>query len=82
MSDRDRLHGLVDRLPADELRAALRYLSYLCSDPMLVSMLNAPPDDEPYTDQQRVEDAEAEASIARGEGVSHDEILREFGLRS
>ena len=44
----------------------------------LLSLLTAPPDDEPYTQQQREQDADAEASIARGEGVSHDELLREF----
>jgi hypothetical protein len=49
-----------------------------CADPVLLSLLNAPPDDEPYTDQQRVEDAESAASIARGEGISHEEILIEF----
>ena len=48
-------------------------------DPMLLSLLNAPPDEEPYTDEQRREDAEAEASLARGEGSSHDEVLHEFG---
>ena len=29
-------------------------------------------------DRQRAEDAEATASIAIGEGIAHEEILREF----
>jgi hypothetical protein len=52
----------------------------LSADPVLLSLLNAPPDDEPYTTEQRREDAEAEDSIARGEGIRHEDILREFGL--
>ena len=56
-------------------------MHYLCADPVLLSLLNAPPVDEPYSEGQRERDAEAEASIARGEGISHDEVLREFGLR-
>lgn len=72
------LHNLVEKLPPDQVSAALQYLHYLCANPVLLSLLNAPPDDEPYTDQQRAEDAEASASIARGEGISHQEILREF----
>jgi hypothetical protein len=72
------LHNLVEKLPPDQVTAALRYLNFLCADPVLLSLLNAEPDDEPYTDQQRAEDAEAAASIARGEGISHEEILREF----
>jgi hypothetical protein len=55
-------------------------MHYLRADPVLLSLLNAPPDDEPYTEDQRERDAEAEASIARGDGVSHASVLREFGL--
>jgi hypothetical protein len=55
-------------------------MHYLCADPVLLSLLNASPDDEPYTDEQRERDAEADASIASGGGISHDELLREFGL--
>jgi hypothetical protein len=74
------LHQLVDQLPAEQIAAALRYMHYLSAGPVLLSFLNAPPDDEPYTEQQCERDAEAEASIAGGGGVSHQEVLREFGL--
>jgi hypothetical protein len=50
-------------------------------DPVLLSLLNAPFDDEPYTDEQRKRDTEAMASIAEGDGTSHAEVLREFGLQ-
>jgi hypothetical protein len=73
------LHQLIDRLPIGQVTAALRYMHYLCADPVLLSLLNAPPDDEPYTDEQRQRDAEAEASIAKGHRISHEEVLREFG---
>jgi hypothetical protein len=72
------LHDLVEKLPPDQAPAALRYLYFLCADPVLLSLLNATSDDEPYTDQQRAEDAEAAASIASGEGIAHEEILPEF----
>jgi hypothetical protein len=45
---------------------------------MLLSLLNAPSDDEPYTDEQRQKDAEAEAAINLGEGISHEDVLHEF----
>ena len=77
---KQQLHQLIDQLPPEQVTAALRYMHYLCADPVLLSLLNAPPDDEPYTDAQRERDAEAEGSIARGDGVSHGEVLREFGL--
>jgi hypothetical protein len=74
------LHQLIEQLPTEQVTAALRYMHYLCTDPVLLSLLNAPPDDELYTDEQRLRDAEAEASITGGDGISHDEVLREFGL--
>jgi len=74
------LHQLIDQLRAEQVTAAMRYMQYLCADPVLLSLLNAPSDDEPYTESQRTRDAEAEASIARDNGVSHDEVLHEFGL--
>jgi hypothetical protein len=79
-SEKQKLHELVDKLPPERSGAFLRALNSLSADPVLLSLLNAPPDDEPYTDQQRRDDAEAEESIARGEGVRHEDILREFGL--
>jgi hypothetical protein len=78
--EKQRLHELIDQIPPERSGAFLRALSSLSSDPVLLSLLNAPPDDEPYTEQQRREDAEAEESIARGEGISHEDIMRELGL--
>ena len=45
-----------------------------------LSLLTARPDDEPYTEEQQRQDSEAQAAIERGEGIPHEEILREFGL--
>lgn len=74
------LHELVEQLPPEQSGAFLRAMHSLAADPVLLSLLNAPPDDEPYTEQQRREDTEAEAAIARGESTPHEDMLREFGL--
>ena len=80
--EKQRLHELIDQIPPERSGAFLRALSSLSADRVLLSLLNAPPDDEPYTEQQRREDAAAAESIARGEGIRPEDILREFGLRS
>ena len=79
-SGRQHLHELVEKLPPEQVCSALQFLSFLCADAAALSLLNAPADDEPYTTEQREHDAQAEASIRRGEGISHEEILHEFGL--
>lgn len=78
--EKRQLHELIDRLPPERSGAFLRALNSLSADPVLLSLLNAPPDDEPYTEQQRRDDVQAEDSIARGEGIPHKDLLREFGL--
>lgn len=79
-AEKQQLHELIDQLPPERSGAFLRALNSLAADPVLLSLLNAPPDDEPYTEEQRAEDARAEDSIARGEGIRHEDLLREFGL--
>jgi len=78
--ERQGLHRLIESLNPDQLEAARRYLLFLSADPALLSLLTAEPDDEPYTDEQRQQDLDSEAVISRGEGVSHEEVLREYGL--
>jgi len=65
---RQQLHDLVDRLP--EAKVAMVH----------GSLLTAPPDDEPYTDEQQRRDAEARTAHLRGESIAHEDVLREFGL--
>src|SRR6266478_6009770 len=77
---RQHLHELVEKLPPEQVFAGLQYLNFLCADAILLSLLNAPAEDQPYTHEQREHDADAEASIRRGEGIPQEEILREFGV--
>jgi hypothetical protein len=75
-SDRRDLHALVDHIPPSDLPAARKILRAL-ADPVWQSILSAPLDDEPETDDER-----AEVELARsekGSGTPHEEVLREFG---
>ena len=47
------------------------------ADPVWQSILAAPRDDEPETDEER---AEVEAARKETAGTSHQEVLREFGV--
>jgi hypothetical protein len=50
------------------------------ADPVTLSLLTAPLDDEPYTEEQQRHDAEAVANIQRGEGITTEELTRQLGL--
>jgi hypothetical protein len=78
---RNTLHDLVDRIPEGELSAAQRFLEYLAASPAYRAALSAPPDDEPVTDDDAAAIARAREEVGSGKVVSHDDVLREFGLR-
>ncbi len=80
MSAREHLHQLVEDLPEPGIRAAEQYLALLCADPVLRAVANAPFDDEPETEEERLAVEEARESLRRGEGISHEELRRELGL--
>ena len=63
---KQQLHELIDRLPESETVAAARYLEFLLAHE------EAPVDSEIL---QRIDAARKQP----GPGISHEEILREFG---
>jgi hypothetical protein len=77
---RHALHDLVDRIPAEELSAAQRFLEYLAASPAYRAAWSAPPDDEPVTDRDSVAIARAREEVRTEKVVPHDYVLREFGL--
>ncbi|MBV8847488.1 MAG: hypothetical protein JO307_32155 [Bryobacterales bacterium] len=78
---RESLHKLVDRIPEDEMGAARRFLEYLALPAAYRAALGAPQDDEPVTESEAANILRAQNEVRAGTVVSHEEILREFGLQ-
>ena len=78
---RESLHELIDRIPEEEIAAAQRFLEVLATSAALRAARSAPPDDEPITSGDADAIALAPRDIQAGKVVSHEEILREFGVR-
>jgi hypothetical protein len=72
-------HDLIDRLPPTQLSAVVRLLEVMI-DPVARSLAQAAIEEEPVSPEEAAALDEARASLDRGEGVSHDEVLREFGI--
>lgn len=77
--DRQQAHALLDLLPAEKLNA-VRSLLEVMVEPLARSLALAPVEDEELTPETAAALDRARASLARGEGISHEEMLREFGL--
>jgi hypothetical protein len=79
-TNREELHVLVDALPDERLaeaKAAIRALT----DPVMLSLLTAPPEDEELSPEELTDLAEAEAELANGTiaYVTDDELAMRIG---
>ena len=77
--ERQQAHELLDMLPQEKL-AAVRSLLKVMVEPLSRSLASAPVEEEEVAPETAAAIDRARASLARGEGIAHDEILREFGL--
>jgi hypothetical protein len=76
---RQQAHLLLDVL-ADEKIPAVRSLLEVMVEPLSRSLATAPVEDEELTPETAAALDRARASLARGGGVPHEEVRREFGL--
>jgi hypothetical protein len=77
--DRRQADALIDMLPAEKLNAVKGLLEVMV-EPLSRSLALAPVEKEEITPETAASLDRARASLARGEGIPHEEILREFGL--
>ena len=78
-TEKQHAYQLIDQLDSGQL-AAIVHLLEVMTDPVAHSLAHAPVDDEPITPEEIREIAAARASLDRGQGISHEEVLAEFGL--
>jgi hypothetical protein len=77
--ERQQAHALLDMLPQEKL-SAVRSLLEVMVEPLSRSLASAPVEEEEVTPETAAALDRARASLARGEGIPHHDILREFGM--
>jgi len=78
--ERQQAHALLDMLPDEKLNA-VRTLLEVMVEPLSRSLALATVEEEELTPETAAALERARASLAHGEGIPHEEILREFGLK-
>ena len=80
MSERGLLHAVIDALPDDALDEVSRYLAAHSDEPVLRSLLLAPPEDEGLSPEDETKLAKAWAEYQRGDVqyVTNEELAREL----
>jgi hypothetical protein len=77
--ERQEAHALLDVLSAEKLNA-VRSLLEVMVEPLARALALAPVEEDEITSETAAALDRARASLARGEGVPHEQVLREFGL--
>jgi len=79
IDEKQHAHELIDRMAPGQVAAVVSLLEIML-DPLARTLASAPVDDEPVSAEEAREVEAAKASLARGEGIPHEEVLAEFGL--
>jgi hypothetical protein len=77
--EREDAHKLLDLLPPEKI-AAVRGLLEVMVEPLSSPQASATEDEPEVAPGVAAAIERARASLRKGEGISHEEILREFGL--
>jgi hypothetical protein len=77
---RELAHQLIDQLPEMQLSGLVQFLETIV-DPVAAALRNAPLDDEPETEEDKLA-ADARGWLRKngGRGVPHAEAMRRLGL--
>src|ERR1700733_2999347 len=79
--EKQHAHELIDRMAPGEVAAVVSLLEIML-DRLARTLASAPYDGEPVNAEEASEVEAAKASLARGQGIPHEEVLAEFGLSS
>jgi len=78
-TEKQQAHEMIDRLPPAQLVAVAGLLKAML-DPVSSAISNAPPDDEPETEEERRAVAEAREWLKLHPGIPFEDVLADFGL--
>jgi hypothetical protein len=75
-------HELIDRISTAQASAVVTLITSML-DPVDRAIANAPFEDEPISDEENRAVAASKAWLAEhpGEGIPHEELLAEFGIK-
>lgn len=78
--ERQHAHELIDKLDSAQVSAVVPLLQFMLLDPLSRSLAAAPVEEQPIPPEEAAALDQARASLDRSQGISHEDILREFGL--
>jgi hypothetical protein len=73
-------HALLDRVPPDQLTAAVRFLEFLLLDPVSRALAIAPVEDEEISEEEEQAVARSKEWFQHNDGIPFEQVVAESGF--
>ena len=79
-ADKQQAHALLDRVPPDQMTAAVRFLEFLLLDPVDRSLAIAPIEDEEISEEEEQAVARSKEWFKHNDGIPFEQVVAELGF--
>jgi len=79
-ADKQHAHDLVDRVPDDQMTAAVRFLEFLLVDPVDRTLATAPVEDEEVSAEEEQAVARSKEWFKHNEGIPFEQVVTDLGF--
>ena len=79
-ADKQHAHALVDRVPADQMTAAIHFLEFLLLDSVGRALATAPVEDEEISQEEEQAVARSKEWFKHNEGIPFEQAATDLGL--
>ena len=80
LSDRQHAHELIERVPADQIVAAVRFLEFLLLDPLSRKLATAPREDEEISEAEEQTVARSKEWFKHSDGIPFEQVVADCGF--
>jgi len=80
MTDKQHAHALLDRIPNDQIIAAVRFLEFLLLDPVSRALATAPFEDEDIGEEEEQAVARSKEWFKHNQGTPIEDVAAELGF--
>jgi hypothetical protein len=78
--DKQKAHALLDRVPPDQMTAAVRFLEFLLLNPVDRSLAIAPIEDEEISEEEEQAVARSKEWFKHNDGIPFEQVVAELGF--
>jgi len=79
-ADRQHAHALLDRVPADQMTAAVRFLEFLVLDPADRALATAPVEEEEISEEEEQAVARSQEWFKHNQGIPFEQVVADLGF--